>query len=195
MRIRNFEYDRTEITASLITGNYLWLAFEGSGGSCTLLKVSAFNPEQVFYTITVPVDKINKIKLSGDYIYLAVEDDTYIGAVYKITNPLTVYYYLTQPSGLVEQKSYDIVKATSNIFVLIPGELSGENAKVLRYNTSYIYQETIDLIKSGDEIVNARTMDIDDNENLWIATYTNPAKLVRVYESGGSYEFKSWEIV
>jgi len=193
MNIKNYNYSRSEVSAICRSSNYLWLAFEGSGGECTLLKTSAFNPEQIFFTLTVPVDKVRRMKVNGYYIYLAVESDTYSAIRYAVTDPLVTYDYLTIPSGIDEEKTVDVAFISTDSFFLVPGELSGENAKIIKVDSDFTYDSTIDLVKSGEEITDARTMDNDDNDNLWVATYTNPTKLIRVYDSGG-YTFDSWEI-
>lgn len=189
MIITKYDYNVTVISAICQVGEYLWIAFTGSGGNSILKKVSAFNPYQVFFTITVSVDNINKIKSYGDYIYLAIDDSNYIGVYFNSNSPLTTYGYLDRPIGITEE-SIDVSISSTNIFFLTAGVLSGTNSKVVRFSSStYVFGEIIDL----STITNANTMDIDGSNNLWIATNELSPKLVKVYNSGG-YTYTSWNI-
>ena len=192
MQITNYNYSEREVTALLVEGNYLWIAFEGSGGSCHLYKTSVFNPNQIFYDIAVPVNKINRMKSDGTYIYLAVDSDDYICVSYKISNPLTSYIYRAKPEG-IEEESIDLTVSDDYVYLLIPGVISGTYAKILQYSKTYLtINNTIELTKSAEEITNARTIDIDDGNNLWVATYTDPIKLIKVLD--GVFTFESWLI-
>ena len=189
MQITNFNYSQSNVTAIARVGQFLWIAFEGSDEECTLYKVSAFNPNQIFYEITVPVTKINRIKPDSnhEYIYLAVDSDNYIGIRYKHGAPLTTYTYIDKPSEISEN-SVDLEVDTSYVYFLIPGIASGTNTQILKYErTNHTLDDTFDLTT----IDNCKTMTMDDNENLWLATYTDPCKLIKV-DNTGSYE--SWTI-
>lgn len=189
MEIRNYNFDKTEVTSLLIDDNYIWIAFKSSSGTSTLRKVSSFDLTQVYYEFNIPVDEITNMKIVGTNIYLSFDDDTYIGGYYNRTNPLTLNGYLSKPESIVE-KSIDVVSDGTYIFFLIPGIESGTNTKVLKYTTS-ILNDTIDLIT----INNAVSMTIDTNDNIWIVTNEDPSKLVKVYiESGDSYGYSKWNI-
>ena len=188
---KRYNYNEEKINSILIDGYFAWISFEGSSGTCKLKKVSVHNPSIVYFDLTINVDKINKMKLDGNYIYLAVNDVESIAVRLSRSNPLGTYYYYAKPEAITEN-SIDIVIGDF-LFVLIPGVESGENAKVLRFHkTSSTLYETIDLQLSAEIIRNARSMTIDDDGNLWICTYEDPLVLVKVSEV--DYSFESWSI-
>ena len=50
------------------------------------------------------------------------------------------------------------------------------------------------LNKELEHIKFARTMEIDGNGVLWVATYTDPTKLIKISNIGGDYEIRQWTI-
>jgi hypothetical protein len=52
----------------------------------------------------------------------------------------------------------------------------------------------ITLLKELEHVKNAKTMDIDALGRLWIATYTDPTKLVRITNPDGDYTIEIWDI-
>ena len=42
----HFIYDESEITATLVDGYYIWIAFKGVSGVCKLKKCDVFDPEK-----------------------------------------------------------------------------------------------------------------------------------------------------
>lgn len=184
---RTFDYTEPSITAQVVddTNQYLWLAFSQNGdGNCVFKRVSAFDPSQVFFSIEVAVNEITAMKISGSYIYLAYDDSTSIGAMYSIVNPLSSSLNFTKPVGLTESP-VDLGIDGSDVFFLLPGNTSGNNAKVVKFSIYGIFDQTIDLLQGLDIVLNANTMAIDGSNNIWIGTYTTPASLVRVYDTGG----------
>ena len=179
--ISTYSFEENEITAMCITGEYFWVAYQGSGGNSILHKKNVRNPNTTYYEITVPVDKIVRITADTTYIYLAVEDDTYIAYRYKITNPLTVYKAIAKPITITENPVDIAIDSNSYFYLLVPGTASGTYATVLKY-ISYSLSETIELSESGKIINDARSITVDDNDNLWIVTYENPTKLVKIYD-------------
>lgn len=184
---RTFDYTEPTITAQVVddTNQFLWLAFsQNSEGNCIFKRVSAFDPFQVFFSIEVAVNKITSMKILGSNIYLAYDDSILLGARYSISNPLSSSLDFTKPGGLTED-SIDLVIDGSDVFFLLPGNTSGNNAKIVKFSTSGTFDQIIDLLSSGNIVLNANTMTIDTNSNIWIGTYTSPATLVRVYDTGG----------
>jgi len=170
-----FTFSENKITAIHREGDYLWIAFLGTGGISYLYKVSKYNPNVRYFDLNIQADKITKIRSDGSYIYLSLDDDDYIGMRLSKTSPLTSYFYYTKPVAITEE-AIDLIIGDYT-FILIPGNISGEDAKVLRFNkSSNSLLATINL--TG--ITNARAITIDDNKNLWVVTYTDPITLVKI---------------
>lgn len=190
MVINKYDYDETKIKAISIIDEYLWIGFEGTGGVSVLKKVSLFNPNQIFYDIDTEFDDINRIKSSGNYIYLAINDGTYIGARFNSNTPYTTYTYLTIPSGINEESIDLVLDSSSNLYFLTSGIISGENAKIIKYNSSLVYQSTIDLTT----VFNANAIEVDASDNLWVITKETPSKLIKVITATGAFtEYTLWE--
>lgn len=191
--IRRFNFTGEEqITAQVADEltNHLWTAFaQNNNGICYLKKQSGLSPTQNYYSINRSVSNINALDYDVNNIYVAYSDITYLGEIFDKANPLTSSTYIEKGSFL--ESPIDVKVDNTNLWFLLPGELSGLNAKVLRYNTDGEYQETIDL--TG--ITNAKSMIIDSNSNIWIVTYTNPVQLIRIFEiSGGIFDNEITEI-
>lgn len=187
MIIRRHLYNgEGKITAIVRDGNYLWLVYKNAT-SCQLKKVSIFDPSLVYYDIEITVDEITRMKVSGNYIYLAVDDDTYIGMRLKTSDPWGDWNNINIPTG-INEKSVDVAITGNNWFLLTPGELSGENAKVIKIDET-TYDETIDLTT----VFNASSMTIDDFDNLWVVTNELEAKVIKIEESSGG--FYSYSII
>lgn len=184
---RTFDYTEPTITAQIVedTNQFLWLAFsQNADGNCVFQKVSAFDPSQVFFSVEVAVDKITSMRISGTNIYFSYEDSVLIGARYSTSNPLLTSIDFTKPAGITEG-AIDLGVDGSDVFFLLPGNTSGNNAKVVKFSTSGVFDQTIDLLSTGNIVLNAVTMAIDTSSNIWIGTNTAPASLVRVYDTGG----------
>lgn len=187
MNIKRHTYDKNQISAILADGHYLWIAFKGSSGSCTLYKVSAFDPTLVYYDITLTVTEVTQIIESSGYLFLSAIDDNYIGVRIVQNNPLGSgnIVYIDKPSGYSEG-AIGVVSRQNDAIFLMPGEESGGYTSLLGFNRSTLIQSiTLDLDESGKIITNAKSMTIDSSNNVWVATYTDPINLVKVYYSGG----------
>jgi len=168
--------------------NHLWTAFaQNSSDYCILKKQGCLDPEQTYYSLNKYVDEIVAIAGDATYIYLAYSDTTLLGEIISASNPLTTTVEITNPES---EDPVDVLISGSDLWYLLPGSASGANAKLLKYNTSGVLQTTVDLTKSGTTITNAKSMTVDGNGDIWIATYAVPSTIVRVTElSGGTYEF------
>ena len=192
MNYRNYNFGETEVTSIIRDSNYVWIAFLGSSGVVKLRKVSAFNLYQTYFELTPPVDKIVKLKIIGTKLYAVVQDGTYIALYYSTSNPLSTYAYVAIPAG-INEFPIDLAVDTDYFYLLTPGDASGENAKIIKYSTAAtpVLDQTIDL----STINNARSIEIDDSDDLWVVTYESPAKLIKVTEgSGGIYSYTAYEI-
>ena len=187
--IRNFDFNTKQITAMDVDtsdNGYLWLGFaQNSNNICKLLKVSAHKPTQKYYEIDLSVTEIKDIHVFGSYVYVAINDSTYLFKRYSLSSPLSSSSSISLPSG-ANEAPIDIEDDGTYIYVLLPGLISGENAKLYKYTSSGTLLDTIDLLT----VTNAQSMAIDSNDDIWIITYESPSTLVRVYEtSGGSYTY------
>lgn len=184
-QINKYSLSETDVTSILvdeISRDYLWIAFsKNTAGTCTIKKVSANNPLQKYFDIDIEADSINKIFQDDTYVYLALDDSTLIGEALSKTNPISTTVEYTKPAGIYEE-AVDCTTDGTNVYFLTPGELSGENAKIVVFAIDGTYVETIDL--TG--VYYARAFTFDANvEELWVLTYTAPAQYIRVYYSSG----------
>lgn len=190
MAIRfNFSGDK-QITALKADTNddYLWMAFAlNSDGYCIIEKNAKFQPTQTYYSLNKSVDAVVAMDCDATYLYAAYTDSSLLGEIISKTNPLTSTTEITNPQS---ESPVDVLINGTDLWFLLPGSASGTNAKLLRYNTSGVLQETVDLQESGNIVNNASTMTVDANDDIWIATKETPSKIVRVYEiSGGTHTF------
>lgn len=184
---RQFSFSSKDITAQVSdkVSNFEWIAYSQDSGVCNIKKQSAFSPNQIYYNLSRSVLNIPKMCLNTSSLFVAYNDDTLIGEIISLINPLTSTTEINIPGGIIETP-VDIINQDSNLFFLLPGIISGENAKVIKYDTSGNFDQIIDLTKTGEIVYNASTFTIDDNGDIWIVTNTNPATVVRVYDTGGN---------
>lgn len=182
MQIKNFNYTESEIStfiADFYYGQYLWIGFTKNDDSCILKKVSANNPLQIFYNIEEEIDAFKKFAIYSTYIYTAIDDATYIGKRYALITPLINTSFFIKPVGCNESP-IDIQVTSSFVFFLLPGNISGENAKIYKFTLSGTYVETIDLTT----VQNVSSFVVIDNTNIWAVTNTSPTELIRIYNNG-----------
>lgn len=195
---RRFTYTDPQITASKIdnTNTFIWLAFaKNSSGKCIIEKETAFQPTQTFYTIERSVDEVKAIDLSSAYLYVIYDHATIFAERFSLSNPLTSATQINRPGG-INESPVDVLYDGTNVWVLTPGSISGENAKLLRYDTTLTLQETVDLTKSGATVTDAISLASDSSGDIWVCTNTTPAQYVRVYSlSGGGYDFSIHDVV
>lgn len=185
---KSYNYSKKQITATISDnnfGNYIWLAFEKdlNKGTCALMKVSANDPSKVLFDIEVAVDSINCMAIDGYSLVLGVSDATNYLIKYNPINPLSGTINVTRRPEAIEVP-IEVVLGGGSMWWLFPGNSSGENAKVIKTSTSGTWQATIDLIVSAKIVLNARGLAYD-NGDLWVATYTDPIQLWRVFDIGG----------
>lgn len=191
--IRRFEYSNDkQITAQKVDelSDFLWVAFaQNNDGNCIIEKESKFFPVQTYVSLERSVSNVNQMDLDSSFVYVAYEDDILLGEVISKNNPLTVTTEILKEAFV--ESPVDVLASGTDLWLLLPGNASGINAKLLRYTTSGVFQQEVDLNKSGGFVVNnAKSMTIDGNGDIWIATYTTPATIVRVFQiSGGLYDF------
>ena len=192
MNIRKYNFSETEITSIIRQNDYVWFSFLGTDGIVKLRKASAFNLYQTYFELDVPVDRIVKLKIIGTKLYAVVQDGTYIALYYSTSNPLSTYAYVAIPAG-INEFPIDLAVDIDYFYPLTPGDASGENAKIVKYSTAStpVLDQIIDLTT----VNNARSIEIDDSDDLWAVTYESPAKLIKVTESsGGIYSYTEFNI-
>lgn len=197
--IRREEFTNKETISAIVAeqnNNFLWIAFQiNSDGDIIILKTSATEPNQIYFEITREFDEVIGLKTDTNNLYAIYKDTNILAEVFNLFNPLTSYTQISRPETINEDP-IDFTIDNSYIYILLPGNLSGEIAKILIYDISTKnLQETIELSQSGTDIINAKSISIDDSSNLWVATYTDPVQLVRVYNPGSGYILQITNIV
>ena len=199
VQFRNYNFNEKIVTALCFddyASKYIWIAFaKNNDGKCILHKASAFNPYQNYFELEYEVDRINRIVKQGNYIYLAVEDTTYIGYRISTTSPTTTFTAINIPVG-INESPIDIAVDVNYIYILTPGNMTGEVAKITKMTLAGNLEEIIELDESGNTPINdAVGITIDSLGNIWVVTGTDPAQLIRVYEdSGGIYTYTIHEL-
>ena len=196
--IRRFEYSSDkQITTQKADeiNNFLWVAFaQNSSGNVIIEKQAKFFPTQTHFSLEREVTEVNAMDLDSSNLYVSYIDSTLLGEIILKTNPLTNTTIISKGSFI--ESPVDVKVNSSDLWFLLPGNLSGTNSKLLKYNTSGTFIQEVDLIKSSLVVNNASTMTIDNNNDIWIGTFTNPATVVRVFEiSGGLFDFEVTEII
>ncbi len=196
--IRRFNYSNDkQITSQIVDeiDDFIWIAFaKNSDGNCILEKEAKFFPTQTYFSIERSVDEIVAMDLDSSNIYVAYNDPTLLGEKISKISPLTNTTQISKDSFI--ESPVDIKVNSSDLWFLLPGNASGTNAKLLKYNTSGVFQLEVNLINSFETINNAISMTIDDNNDIWIVTHTDPTILVRVFEiSGGLFDFSTTQIL
>jgi len=188
-----YTFTENKVIAIVKDGLHLWTAFKGADGVSKVIKSTIYDPTRVLYEISINVDEVVDMVTNATYVFLAVKDDDYIGVRIPRQNPLGSTLYYDKP-GTISEDCVGVTVGTG-LYFLIPGELSGENARILRYNTvNTILQENIELDIGAVTIRNASAIDIDgDNEILYIATNEDPITLAKLYDDSG-WQLLSWQI-
>jgi hypothetical protein len=175
-QIKNYNFDENQLLNIIVDatgGQYIWIIQANN-----LKKVSVHNLLQVYFDLDVDKNLVKGF-LYSSYLYFAMNDSSLLGRKYSATNPLGSTVDFIKPVGITEAP-VDVVVGSLGVFFLIPGNLSGTNAKVVKMNTSGVYDQIIDL----PTVNNAKSITVDNNNDLWIVTNQAPLKYIRVYLSG-----------
>lgn len=185
MANKRISFTKPTVTAQIIqpNGNYFWTAFaKDSNGDCNLTKASAFNIEQLFFSLNRQVDSIVEMDVDSFSIFLAYDDAILIGEKLSLNNPLSSTTQMTIPIGIIEAPID--VKVGSSLYFLTPGIASGTVANIIRYDLFGNFQQIIELSKSGADVNNAASFSIDASGDLWVVTNSSPSQYVRVFDTG-----------
>lgn len=187
-QITKYTYDESEVTALVVEeGNkdYLWVGFALNNSVCKFKKVSANKPDLVYFDLELDVTAIVKIFGYASYMYMAVDDLSIMGRRFGKTNPIASPVDFDIPVG-INEAPVDLARNGSYICFLTPGNISGENAKIVRFTTSGVYYDTIELTT----VTNAKAIVVDDVGEFWVITYKVPSEYIRVYQmSGGIWTY------
>lgn len=185
-----------QITVLHHNDEYIWVAFaKNSDDICIIKKQYAFEPAQTFFSLEKEVDEIVALDSNTTKLFAAYTDDTLLGEILSLTNPLTSTTEIEIPSGILESP-VDVKVDGTDLWFLLPGDLSGTNAQLIKYDTSGNFIEIVDLSNSLGTVINATSMTIDENSDIWIVTNTSPVQVIRVFQlSGGDYDFTITDIV
>lgn len=142
--IRRHTYSENKIKSICNDGYYVWIAYQGEDGESKLKKVEAFNPDIIYYDITIDSNDINKIIVdtTNSYIYLALNDDIYCGAIFSTSNPLGNYSYIDIPAG-INEAPIDVTFDSTYWYLLTPG-IEPNYTKIIVMNGE-TYTQTIEL--------------------------------------------------
>ena len=193
--IRRFDYSSDkQITTQYLDeiNNFLWVAFaQDNNGNCIIEKQAFADPLQTYFSLNRAVNNVNQMDSDGTNIYVAYDDATLFGEIINQNTPLSVQTDILKGAIVESPIDVKIDTLTLDLWFLLPGNASGTNAQLLRYDTSGILQQTVDLNKSGGFIVNnAKSMTIDANSDICIGSFETPARIVREFQiSGGLYDF------
>lgn len=186
----NFSSDK-QITAikSDAIDDFIWIGFaKNSDNNCVIEKAGKFRPTQTHFSLERAVDEVIAMDLDSSNVYVAYDDSTLLGEIISKFNPLTSTTDISK--GSYNESPVDVSVDSTDLWFLLPGSISGENAKLLKYNTSGTFQQEVDLSKSGSTVTNAEKMAIDSSGDIWISVNEDPGSIVRVFAiSGGSYDF------
>lgn len=186
-----YTFSEKKVTSIVNDGNYMWIAFFGVDGVSHLYKASAYNLNWRYFKLNVSADSISKLVIDSGYLYLALDSSLYIGEQILAGNPLANYTYIDKPAGIVE-RAIDVVTSTNYIYFLIPGEITGTNAKVIKYSKALEYMLTVDLAQTGEIITNAKKISVDVDENIWVISEISPVILTKITIVDESYTFSSY---
>jgi hypothetical protein len=183
----DYQYGLQQVTASCVdtnNANYLWVAMAQNNGACILKKVSAFDPLQVYYTISVPVSSINAMAIVNGYIFLAVNHSTIFSIAYSLSNPSTTFISMNKPAGIVEGPISLITDAT-DVYFLTPGSTVGTFSAIIKTNLLNVFQEKVIMNFDSISVHNSVSVTIDASFNLWIITNQIPGALIRLWTTSG----------
>lgn len=189
--IKRYEYlNDKKITAQKADNldNYLWVAFDkNTSNNCVIKKCGFGLPTQTYYTLTREVTKVNALDLDNTNLYVAYNDATYLGEIISKNNPLTVITPISR--GAIIEAPVDVKIDNDDLWFLLPGNASGTNAQLLKYDRLGVAQTTVDLNKSGVFVTNAKSMVIKQDEDGGVASDVNTSLLLRCNGEDGSTIF------
>jgi len=178
-------------------GDYVWIAYErNSDGNFHIQKVSANALDQVYFDLEVEANSIVDMEANSSQLYVLFANSTYLATYYSSNDPLSDTLNFERPASMREEPVAFIPDYGNDILnILTPGASSATNALVYRFNTnSGFLLETVAIRVNNIRIVEARDISLDANSNLWIVTYTNPTKLVRMWFASGGWKFAFTDI-
>jgi hypothetical protein len=190
---RDYKYSSTKVTAicsDTNNGNFIWLAFSANSGSCLLLKVSATNLTQVYFTVVVPVTSINAIQVINGYVFCAVTSPTIFSIAYLASAPLTTYITMNYPVGITESPIAVIAGNSSDVWYLTPGNATATFSALIQASNLNVFEQTVIMNQQSIYVNNAVSLSIDASSNLWVITTNNLGALIRAWFQSGGWDFQ-----
>jgi hypothetical protein len=196
---RDYTYSTTKVTAictDTTNGNFLWVAFsQNSSGNCLLLKVSATDLNQVYYTVQVPVTCINSMVITNGYLFVAVTHSTYFAFAYSLSAPLTTFLTQFKPTGVTESPVAVATDSSGDAYFLTPGNAAGQYATVVVMNNTFTVLEVLVMNQEGVYVNNAVSLTVDSNTNVWVVTKNSPSYLVRIWLATGGWMYQQSNLI
>lgn len=185
MSIRRISYSpKKQITSQVIqpVGTFLWVAFaKNSSNNCLIEKQFAFNPTQIYFSLPRAVDAVVDMDINSTHLFVAYDDTDLLGEIISLTSPLTSTVEIEKPVDVESPVAVEL-GIEEDVWFLLPGSDTGENAQLLRYDLDGILLDTLDLADTAGTVFDASSFTIDSNGDLWIGTMEAPGNVVRVYK-------------
>lgn len=194
---RDFQFSHStisDIATDTNNGNFLWIAFAQYNDTCRLQKVSANDPSQVYFTIELDVDSINRIMVLDDRLFVSVTHVVYSVYVYSVNTPLSSYSIFTTSELSLNSTLVDVTANATNIYFVSEATGSSETAQIVSFDTNGNHDETIELSYDSIVVANAISITIDSSDDMWVVTNTNPSYLYRVYFESGGWKISDTEL-
>lgn len=190
---RDFKFDWSQVTAiatDTLSGQFLWIAYTLKNGTCLLKKVSAHDLTQVYFSVPLSVTAITNLFILGTNIYASVTHSTYALYSLSLSAPFTTQNAWTKTElGIAEEFCAGALGA-SDLYLLTPGILSGEYARIVSINSGGSFIETIDLQKDLITVLDAVSVTVDSNDDLWVVDSQSPTHLFRIYSESGAWKIE-----
>lgn len=148
MTTTNYTFTNETLTAVLREGYYVWVATKPASGYAKLYKLSVFDPNTIYYTITTSFTEITSLSSDTEYVYVVGNCETYLIARYYKTAPST-YDYLATPGGFLgtEIKQVKAFDDWGEIVLLYAGDSGEQDCTVIMVNqTDFEVDEVAELV-------------------------------------------------
>jgi hypothetical protein len=182
MKQTTITFTNETITDIYREGYNVWVATKPLTGNAKLYKISALNPEVIYYTITTEFSTINKIVGDSTYIYITGEWTTYSHSKYSITDPLGDYYHIAAESGYEAYEGQELCydSTHSMIAILFKGE-SSQTPVIFIYDAYDILYQTVDFDESLTTISNPAGLVKDEtNDMFYLSDNSGDYDLVKI---------------
>jgi len=177
MIVTHVNYDSTEITAFIRSGDYLWVAFAAVDGVCVISKVYANDMTQVYFSVSVQANRVKQLAISNGSVVALLDSASYVLAYFADTNPLLGVTYTLRSSG----SSYVPTILWADDDICAVGFNSELEPSRLSFYSLYTFtlDSTLELNETGSQIFNLSAI-TKGGTTLWLATEEATSRLIRV---------------